>query len=85
MQSFSEAPGVGSNMLLAFGTEFKGIKFLPLRAGFAVGGNSQFMTGLGLGLKIGAFSMNWALQSYKSLLPASGSGIGLGFDMTIGM
>jgi hypothetical protein len=42
----------------SLGVEYTPIYFLPLRAGFAFGGNNAFATGLGIGINVGCWSLD---------------------------
>ncbi len=84
-QAFQRAPGISTSPAVAFGAEYYGIGFLPLRLGFAVGGAQKFVTAMGLGLRLGTFSLNMAVQSGRALVPGMGTGIGLSVDMNIGL
>ncbi|KAA3619902.1 MAG: hypothetical protein DWQ05_04035 [Calditrichaeota bacterium] len=84
IQGFSDKPGVSTTPQMAFGMEYMGFHFLPLRVGFAVGGDESFLSALGFGLKFGSFSMNIATLAHQSLFPGLGSGMGFAFDMKVG-
>lgn len=86
IQAFSNAPGVSTKPVLATGIEYRGIPFLPLRLGAALGGNQGALTSLGFGLNFWGFSLNFASQAYRGfLIPGTGRGIALAFDMKIGL
>ncbi|MFQ5629164.1 MAG: DUF5723 family protein [bacterium] len=86
IQGLSDEPGASRNPQMAFGLEYKGIGFLPLRAGLALGGREKLMTAIGFGLKLGGFSLNFATQAHGGLfIPGTGRGLGLAFDMRIGV
>ncbi|MCA9731359.1 MAG: hypothetical protein H6696_12775 [Deferribacteres bacterium] len=84
IQGFSPNPGVSTMPQLALGVEYMGFHILPLRAGFAFGGDERFLSALGFGLKFGSFSFNLATLAHQSLLPGFGTGLGLAFDLKIG-
>lgn len=85
-QGFKDAPGSSRSPRLAFGAEYKGFHFLPLRAGIAFGGKEQFLTAFGVGLRFGTFSINLATQAFGGMfLPGNGRGSGFALDMKVGI
>lgn len=76
-QGLKEAAGVSTTPELAFGTELRLLSFLPLRAGFSIGGNQGFSTAAGFALDFSIFSWDFAVASRRGLF--SGKGIGLAF------
>jgi len=72
-----EGPGVSTRPQTALGAEYKGIGFLPLRAGISHGGFHGVSTGLGFGLKLSAFHIDFAWASSGTLLPSLHDGFSL--------
>lgn len=84
-KGFSNGPATSTKAELATGLEYTGIGFLPLRAGIAFGGTAGVVTGMGFGIKFRNVSLNFAAQAAKAALPGQGQGIGLAFDMKVGI
>ena len=57
------------------GAEYYPLSWLPLRSGFAVGGNHGFQFGLGTGLHFGFFQMDMSYAVINSLWPGSSEGV----------
>ncbi len=85
IQGFRNAPGVSRKPQLSVGGEYSGLAFLPLRAGVAVGGKTGFATTFGFGLRLAGFSVNFAAVASKSVVPSTGPGVGLVFDVKFGV
>jgi hypothetical protein len=85
VQGFKNRPGVSTTPQFAFGAEYRLIGFLPLRAGFALGGRGGVSSGAGFGLRIGTFEMNFAAGSWGALLPRSAGGVGVAFGIKVGI
>jgi hypothetical protein len=82
-QGFSNHPGVTTHPLLAVGTEWHGIGFLPLRAGLSLGGNYGFSTALGFGLYLGPVHWDWGFLFRGGLWPTFARGIQLGTNLNL--
>ncbi len=62
---------------LAAGCEAHLVNFLPLRAGFSVGGANGSSSAIGFGLNLNPFFIDFAYMSTGSLIPLGGKGMGL--------
>lgn len=85
VQGFKDRPGVSRTPELALGAEYRLLRFLPLRAGFALGGSRGSSSGIGFGLRFGSFEMNFAVGSWGGILPRSAGGVGFAFGMRVGV
>jgi hypothetical protein len=85
VQGLRNRPGVSTTPQFAFGAEYRLIGFLPLRAGFALGGRGGSSSGAGFGLRFGTFEMNFAAGSWGALLPRSAGGVGVAFGIKFGI
>ncbi len=77
VQGFKKSAGVTSTPRLAFGSEFRFINFLPLRAGMAFGGKSGFSTSAGFAFDFSFFSWDFAISNKGGVF--SGKGLALAF------
>lgn len=82
-QGFHVGNGSSTKPRLAAGVEWNKLSVLPLRAGFAVGGNRGTAFSVGSGLHLGAFRMDFAAQTGSSFSPYSTRG--LNFALTTGL
>ncbi|MBI5267091.1 MAG: hypothetical protein HY851_07650 [candidate division Zixibacteria bacterium] len=78
-QGFRSAPGASTKPRLAAGAEYSLISFLPLRAGYAVGGNRSASLSFGSGLKFGGFYLDAAAVAGSSFSGYSSRGINVAF------
>ncbi len=72
-----EGAGISTKPQTALGAEYKGIGFLPLRAGISHGGFHGTSMGLGFGLMLSAFHIDFAWASSGTLLPSLHDGFSL--------
>ena len=70
---------------LAFGTEFNGLKNMPLRAGLHFGGLSEFAISFGAGIHYKKFITDFGLIYQDAVLPfyARGMMIALSFSLSL--
>ncbi len=57
-QGLNENLGNSTTPLVSFGTEYKPISVIPLRAGFGLGGHNGFALGLGMGIDLKYWQLN---------------------------
>jgi len=69
--------GVSTTPELSVGSECNYIHFLPVRAGIGLGGLNGASLGLGAGLRISAFSLDFAWASSGTVTPSMGRGASL--------
>lgn len=83
-QGFRRAAGSSKKPRISMGVEWTGlIKLLPLRTGFATGGNKSTSLSFGTGIHINPFYLDVAAVSGSSLSPYSSKGLNLA--MTAGI
>jgi hypothetical protein len=66
--------GVSTTPEISVGTECHYINFLPVRAGIGLGGINGASLGLGAGLRLSAFSFDFAWASSGTVTPTMGKG-----------
>jgi hypothetical protein len=66
--------GVTTRPEISLGAEYSGLSFLPLRGGIGVGGVRGTSLGLGAGLRLSSFFIDFAWASSGTLLPGIGRG-----------
>ncbi len=76
-QGFARRAGTTITPRVAVGAEWSGWAFLPLRAGFSVGGLSGRSASVGLGLRLAAFRLDLAAATIGRWWPGDPRGIGL--------
>lgn len=75
-QGFRQAAGASKKPRLSAGLEWTGLlQMLPLRAGFATGGNKTTAFSFGSGVHLGSFYLDIATVTGKTLLPSSSQGL----------
>jgi|GEM_PF-5019239 len=74
---FSDRLAASTTPELGWGAEYILLKFLPLRAGFTVGGLNGFSIGLGSGLHLGVWHLEIALRTAGGVRPTHGRGVTL--------
>lgn len=74
-QGFHVGNGTTTKPRLAAGVEWNKLSVLPLRGGLAVGGNRGTAFSMGSGLHLGAFRIDFAVQTGSSFSPYSTRGL----------
>lgn len=74
-QGFKLGAGVSSKPRLSFGGQYKLIGFLPLRAGFSMGGGRGSTMSFGSGLDLSLFYLDVAVTNHGSISSASSKGL----------
>lgn len=79
-QGFRRKFGVSTKPRIGAGAEYTLAGFLPLRAGYSVGGNRNASLSLGSGLKFGGFHIDYAAVTGSSLSSGSSRGVNVAFS-----
>ncbi len=74
-QGFKKAAGSSSNPRLSTGGEYRLVAFLPLRAGFGLGGKQGTTYAGGFGLDLSAFHLDLAVANYNAIIGSGGKGL----------
>lgn len=82
-QGFRQAAGASKNPRLVAGAEWTGLRFVPLRAGYATGGGKSSSFSFGSGLALAAFYLDVALVTGSSFSGYSSKG--LNFAVSTGL
>ncbi len=64
-QGLNEKLGNTTTPRISFGTEYKPVSVIPLRAGFALGGDNGFALGLGMGIDLKFWQLNLAYLNHN--------------------
>ncbi|MCK5126533.1 MAG: hypothetical protein KAR42_09775 [candidate division Zixibacteria bacterium] len=79
-QGFKKAAGSSSKPRISAGCEYKLFRFLPLRAGFGLGGKRGSTFSGGFGLDVSIAYLDFAVANYNAISGASGKGLNFGFN-----
>jgi len=82
-QGFQKGAWITTKPQFAFGTEWSGLKWLPLRMGFVIGGRVGFGTSFGFGFHPGGFSFDIAVMNRGFVFPNNSKGLILAVDLGI--
>ena len=85
VQGFSEGAWASTRPRVSFGTEWRGLGWLPLRMGVIFGGRIGFGTSAGLGLRLGGFAMDFGFLSQGFFLPSTSKGLTIALEMGVGL
>jgi hypothetical protein len=85
IQGFKKGVWATTKPQFSFGTEWEGIKWLPLRAGVTLGGEIGLGTSFGFGLHPGGLVLDFGMLSRGFLLPTTSKGYVFGFEMGYGL
>jgi hypothetical protein len=85
VQGFHNQGWVSTKPRFAFGTEWRKIKWLPLRMGVVMGGRIGFGTSFGFGLRPGKFVLDIGVMNRGFILPNSSKGVFLAIEMGVGL
>lgn len=80
-QGFEKGAWTSTTPQISVGTEWKGVRWLPLRAGIALGGKIGFGTSLGFGLHPGVFVLDFGVLSRGLIFPNISKGYIIGLEM----
>jgi hypothetical protein len=64
-QGLVDAPGTSVNPRISLGVEYRPVRFLPLRAGVALGGSDRSSLAFGLGVHAGFFRLDLASENIE--------------------
>lgn len=78
VQGLKRSAGVSTTPKLAVGSEWRPVRFLPLRAGFSMGGKNVYSFSAGFGFDASVFALDFAVRSRDGFV--SGKGIGAAFN-----
>lgn len=73
-QAFEEKMGYSDRGQIAAGVQYSPIKYIPLRAGFSVGGKWKYLFGLGMGIHVGFFHIDLAYAMHQGMWPTKTTG-----------
>ncbi|MFH1374132.1 MAG: hypothetical protein ABII79_10080 [bacterium] len=79
-QGFRRAAGASAKPRLSLGLEWTKLGILPLRTGFATGGDKNTAWSFGSGLDLSPFHLDLAVVTGSSLTPASSKGLNFAFS-----
>jgi hypothetical protein len=82
-QALAQGPTQGINPRVAGGIEYKAWKFLPLRAGMALGGGQGAVFSTGFGIHYGPYEFDLGMANCGSPLPSYSSGARLAMGMAL--
>ena len=85
VQGFQNQGWVTTRPRFAFGTEWRKVKWLPLRMGVVMGGRIGFGTSFGFGIRPGRFVLDVGLMSRGFILPNSSKGVFVAVEMGVGL
>jgi len=74
-QGFRRAPGSSEDPRISTGAEFGLLSFLPIRAGFAVGGKHGTTYAGGFGLDFALFNIDFGAANYQAISGSAGKGL----------
>jgi len=74
-QGFHNTAFASSTPRFALGTEWKGLKWLPLRMGVVMGGRIGFGTSFGLGIRPGGFVFDIGVMNRGFVVPKNSKGL----------
>jgi hypothetical protein len=79
-QGFRLGAGVSSKPRISIGGQYKLISFLPLRAGFSMGGGRSSTVSFGSGLDFSMFYLDAAVTNHGSITSGSSKGLHMAFS-----
>jgi hypothetical protein len=85
VQGFSNLGWVTTRPRFAVGTEWRKVRWLPLRMGVVMGGRIGFGTSFGFGIRPGKFVLDVGVLNRGFILPGSSKGVFLGVEMGVGL
>ncbi|MBN2200633.1 hypothetical protein JW777_01625 [bacterium] len=85
VQGFGNLGWVTTRPRIAVGTEWRKVRWLPLRIGVAVGGRIGFGTSFGFGFRPGKFALDVGVMNRGFIFPSSSKGVFLGIEAGVGL
>lgn len=81
-QGFNHSPGNTTRPRVALGTEWRPVRWFPLRSGISIGGINRFNWAAGFGLDFSGFNLNLGTENFGMLFyPSSYNQLSLGLEM----
>jgi hypothetical protein len=84
LQGFEENAWTSSKPRISVGTEWRKVRWLPLRMGVALGGKIGFGTSFGFGLHPGGIFLDIAVMNHGFIFPKSSKGAAVAVEIGIG-
>lgn len=85
VQGFIDQGWVTKTPRFAFGTEWRKVRWLPLRMGVILGGHPGFGTSFGFGIRPGKFVLDVGVINCGFILPNTSKGLLLSLEMGLGL
>ncbi len=85
VQGFGDLGWVTTRPRISVGTEWKKVRWLPLRMGVVMGGRIGFGTSIGFGIRAGSFAMDVGVLNRGFILPSASKGVFLGIETGVGL
>lgn len=85
IQGFKRRVWTATTPQLSLGAEWRKIKWLPLRMGFAFGGNLGVGTSFGFGLRPGRFALDLGILNRGFVTSGASKGLYLGLDIGVNL
>ncbi len=82
-QGLNKVFGNSTTPRLGLGVQYKPLRWLPLRSGISLGGNSGFIMGFGAGLDFHYISLDFSYAMKNALWPTHSEGLFLGLNLMI--
>lgn len=82
-QGFKKAAGSSTTPRISAGGEYHALRFLPVRAGFGLGGKQGSTFACGLGIEVSRFHLDLAVANYNAIVGSSGKGLTFAFNSGI--
>ena len=82
-QGLNKGAWIGTKPQFSFGTEWKGVPWLPLRMGVVMGGRIGFGTSFGFGIRPGGFVLDVGFLNRGFITPKNSKGLIVGFELGI--
>ena len=77
IQGLNDRPGCSKKPQFAFGLQYQLWKWMPIRTGFAVGGNEGFISAAGFGLKLGPVAFDFGVSNRGGIFLGNQHGLNL--------
>lgn len=85
VQGLKDQGWVSKTPRFSFGTEWRRIRWLPLRMGVIIGGHMGFGTSFGFGIRPGKFVLDVGVMNCGFILPNTSKGLLLSIEMGLGI
>jgi hypothetical protein len=84
-QGFSRGAWTTTTPRLSLGTEWRRVRWLPLRGGMVLGGRIGFGTSIGFGIRLGKFAFDVGFMNRGFLWPSSSKGLTAAVELGAGL